>query len=135
LMIERIIENPLTLKRYRRFKSLKRSVWATWIFVLLLFVSATAEFWANSKPILMVHSGEIYFPVLKFYPPEKFGQLGVVTDYRTVVTATGDWSIWPPVKWDPLESNRALESYPSGPSKDNLLGTDDRGRDVLARLI
>src|SRR6185437_5947118 len=49
--------------------------------------------------------------------------------------ASGDWAIWPPVRWDPYESNVAVANYPSPPTRLNWFGTGDRGRDVLARLI
>ncbi|MCB0411807.1 MAG: ABC transporter permease subunit, partial [Bdellovibrionales bacterium] len=39
------------------------------------------------------------------------------------------------LKHGPYESNPHLKAYPSPPSKENWLGTDDRGRDLLARLI
>ncbi len=134
-MIERRIKNDLTLKRYRRFKSVKRAVWSTWVFIFLIFLSITAEFWANNKPIIMSHQGSIYFPVVKTYHPSVFNQPGFVTNYRELSDEDGVWAIWPPVRWNPLESNRELESYPAPPSNVNLLGTDDRGRDVLSRLI
>ena len=135
-MIERMIKNEMTLKRWRRFKKLKRAVISAWIFGFLLFLSITAEFWANSKPIIMSRGSGIYFPVVVDYHPSEFGQEDIfVTDYRKLVMDEGDWVIWPPVHWDPLESNKKVKTYPGPPSGQNWLGTDDRGRDVLSRLI
>ncbi|MGE4130343.1 MAG: ABC transporter permease subunit [Bdellovibrionales bacterium] len=135
-MIERWIKNELTLKRYRRFVSIRRAVWSIWVLAAFLFVSVTANFWANSKPIIMKFNGGIYVPVLKDYYPTVFGQDGFVTNYRILDwQADGNWAVWPPIKWNPYESNDKLESYPGGPSSENLFGTDDRGRDVLSRLI
>lgn len=135
-MIERFVKNELTLKRIRRFKTIRRAVWSVWIFLFLIFLSATAEFWANNKPIIMSYQGAIYFPVVKTYHPSVFGEPGFVTNYRALnLDSNGNWAIWPPVKWNPFESNRELASYPAPPSKVNWLGTDDRGRDVLSRLI
>ncbi len=134
-MFEKFIANPLTLKRWRRFKSIRRATISSVIFVLLLFVSLTAEFWANSAPILLKYNGEIYFPAVRTYHPSIFGQKDTyVTNYRALEDGAS-WTIWPMVKWDPYESNTAVESYPSAPSGENILGTDDRGRDVLARII
>lgn len=135
-MIEKyLIKNDLTLKRWRRFKSLKRAVAASWVFLFLIFLSATAEFWANSAPIVMSYEGEVYWPLMKTYHPTVFGQTDtLVTDYRKL-NPFSDWSIWPPVQWNPLESNLKVDSFPSSPTMDNLFGTDDRGRDVLARLL
>src|SRR6185437_10625142 len=98
--------------------------------------SATAEFWANNKPLIMKYNGSIYVPVVKDYYPSLFGQDGFVTNYRVLdLKSKGNWAVWPIVKWDPYESNEALATYPAPPSRDNWMGTDDRGRDVLARLI
>lgn len=135
-MIERFINNPLTLKRWRRFKKLKRAVAASYALLFLLFISLTAEFWANNKPIVMRYEGSTYFPVLKYYHPSMFDQPGFVTNYRILNwEAQGNWGIWPLVKWNPFESNEAVPVYPYGPTSENWFGTDDRGRDVLARLI
>ncbi len=135
-MMERFFKNELSLKRFRRFKSVKRAVWSLWLMVFLLIVSFTAEIWSNNKPLVMSHKGSIYFPVLKTYHPSVFEQEGHITDYRTLGLASeGNWAVWPIIKWDPFETNTTLETYPAPPSGDNLLGTDDRGRDVLSRLV
>jgi microcin C transport system permease protein len=136
-MISRLITNPLTKKRWKRFCSIKRAVIASWLFVFLIFLSATAEFWANSKPLIMSYKGEIYYPAVKSYHPTVFGQEDIfVTDYRTLDLASeGNWALWPLVKWDPFESNNKVEVYPGAPSSENWFGTDDRGRDVLSRLL
>jgi microcin C transport system permease protein len=135
-MIERYVKNELTLKRLKRFKSVKRAVWSVWIFAFLVFLSITAEFWANNKPIVMTHQGSVYFPVLKTYHPSVFGKTGFVTNYRALKEENKEsFSIWPLVEWNPYESNRDLETYPAPPSGINWMGTDDRGRDVMSRLI
>lgn len=135
-MLEKLISNPLTLKRYRNFKKIRRASVSTWILIVLIFISITANFWANSKPIVLKYQGAYYFPVLRQYHPEIFKQDdSMVTNYRTLQMGAGNWSLWPLIKWDPFESNMNMESYPSAPTKDNWFGTDDRGRDVLSRLI
>ncbi len=135
-VISRLITNDLSLKRYMRFKSVKRAYYSLWVIIFTLLLSFTAEFWANSKPLVMGYQGQIYFPVFKDYYPTIFGQDGFVTNYRAVDLSAGKgWAVWPVVRWDPYESNASVESYPSPPTRDNWLGTDDRGRDVLSRLI
>ncbi len=135
-MIERRIKNELTLKRYRRFKSLRRAVGSVWVLAFLLAISLTAEIWANNKPLVMKYEGSIYFPVLKNYYPTTFGQEGIITNYRALdLEKEGNWALWPLIRWNPYESNEKLETYPGKPSAENWFGTDDRGRDVLARLI
>lgn len=135
-MIERWIKNDLTLKRLRRFKSVKRAVGAVWVLAFLIFISATAELWSNNKPIMMSFQGSFYLPVVRHYHPSVFGLEGHVTNYRAMDwEADGNWALWPIVRWNPFESNESLSTYPAPPTKDNLFGTDDRGRDVLSRLI
>lgn len=134
-MIEKWIKNDLTLKRWKRFKKIRRSMISVWVFIFLLFISATAEFWANSKPIALSYQGDLYFPIFKRYGPEAFGQEGFITNFRTLEMSEKDWAIWPLIEWDPLESNKSVDTYPSPPSAENWFGTDDRGRDVLSRLI
>ncbi len=135
-MVEKLIKNELTLKRYRTFKKSKRNVIATIIFSTFLVVSLTSEFWANNKPLMMNYKGDLYFPVVKNYHPSLFGHEDIlVMNYRLLLFQEGDWAIWPLVKWDPYEANDSLSDYPSPPTRDNLLGTDDRGRDVLSRLV
>lgn len=135
-MIERWIKNDLTRKRFRRFYSVKRAVFSLVLTLVLLFLSLTAEVWANSKPLVMNFNGAIYFPVFKSYYPSTFEQEGMVTNYRALnLTENGNWAVWPIVRWDPYETNDAMATYPSPPTRDNLFGTDDRGRDVLSRLI
>ena len=132
----RLITNELTLKRYRRFKRNKLAVFSSWMIIILLYFTATAEFWANSTPIVMKYQGQLYTPIFKTYHPSVFGQQDVfVMDYRTLEFKEGDWAAWPLVQWDPFESNKTVESYPSPPTRYNLMGTDDRGRDVLTRLL
>lgn len=133
-MIESRIKNDLSLKRYRRFKKQRWSVVAVWILLVLTFFSFTAELWVNNKPVVMKHQGKIYFPVLFGYSAAEFGQTeSVLPNYRLL--QVDGWSVWPIVKWDPYESNEAVESFPSEPTEVNWMGTDDRGRDIFARLL
>lgn len=135
-MIERFVKNELTLKRIKRFKQIKRAVVSVWIFAFLVILSITSEFWANNKPIVMGFNGSIYAPVLRTYHPSTFEQEGFITNYRALdLEKEGNWAIWPLVRWNPYESNDDLQSFPAPPSQANLMGTDDRGRDVLSRLI
>lgn len=135
-MIESRIKNELTLKRYRRIKRNKVGVLSIWIVGLFVLLSLLAEFWVNSKPIAMSYQGKLYFPVVVDYHPTVFDREDIfVMDYRSLQFSSQDWVIWPVVQWDPFESNKEVQSYPSPPTKINPLGTDDRGRDVLARLV
>ena len=135
-MIERWIKNPLTLKRWRIFKSRKISWISSWLFLFFLLLSLTAEFWSNSKPLVLYYQNSLYVPVLKNYFPEEFGLKDeYITNYKKLQLKEGDWALWPLVAWDPYESNLEVQKFPSPPSTTNWLGTDDRGRDVLSRLL
>lgn len=132
----RLVTNELTLKRYRRLKRNRMAMVSTWVTFVLLFFSMTAEFWANSKPLVMKYHGQTYVPIFVDYHPTLFDREDIyVMDYRSLEFKDGDWAAWPLVQWDPFESNATVETYPSPPTRFNLMGTDDRGRDVLTRLM
>lgn len=134
-MIEKFISNELSLKRWRRFKSNRAAIASIGVLLLIGFFSFTAELWANNRPILMKYHGSIYVPIVKDYHPSAFGLEGVVMDYRALEFQGDDWAAWPLVQWDPYESNTFVDNYPAPPSRVNIMGTDDRGRDVFARLL
>lgn len=93
--------------------------------------------WANNKPIIMNYDGHILFPVYKTYHPSFFGRSDILyMDYRSLKDdPKNKFDIWPLIEWNAFESNESLNFYPSPPSRDNIFGTDDRGRDVLTRLL
>jgi len=135
-MIEKKLKNEQSLKKWRAFKSHKAGYFSIWLITILCSLSFTAEFWANSKPLYLSYKGESYFPFIKDYSVKEFG----ITDsmqinYKELKLADSDSVIWPVIKWDPFESNKEVSEYPSPPSSKNLMGTDDRGRDVLTRLL
>ncbi|MCP4914192.1 MAG: ABC transporter permease subunit [Oligoflexia bacterium] len=132
-MIEKFIENELTLKRWRRFKNRKSAYYCSWFFIVCLLLTFAAPILSNSKPLYLSVNGNSYFPVFKDYHPKEFGITNsLVVDYRKL---EADSKVWPPFKWDPYESNKQVDSYPSAPTNINYLGTDESGRDVLARIL
>lgn len=137
-MIEKWLKNDESLRKWRRFKGRKMAVVSVWIILISCFVSFTAEFWANNKPLYLRYNNETYFPVFRNYHPSVFGHTqSVVMDYRSLELEEerGDTAIWPVIPWNPYESNIEVESYPSEPTDVNLMGTDDRGRDIFTRLM
>lgn len=135
-MIEKLLVHEVSRKRWRIFKRKKLALASIWILGFFCFLSYTAEWWANSKPIAISYNQKLYFPIIKTYSATEFGQTNVVApDYRNLKLKDGDWSIWPIVRWDPYETNMNVDRFPSPPSADNWLGTDDRGRDILTRLL
>lgn len=135
-MIERWIQNDLTLKRWRRFKARKTAVASGLLLLFMLFCTLLAPVISNSKPLMMKYLGQTYFPAFKDYHPRDFGITdSLVIKYRDLKLGVSDYAIWPIVEWNPFESNEEVDSYPSPPSAENLFGTDDRGRDVFSRLL
>jgi len=136
-MMERFfVRDDLSRKRYRKFKKNKIALASLVVLFLISFFSFTAEFWANNRPIVMKYHGQIYLPVFFDYHPTVFGRTDIyVMEYRELKLQAEDWALWPPVRWDAYESNKSVSDYPAPPSKDNWMGTDDRGRDVLTRLL
>jgi microcin C transport system permease protein len=135
-MIEKLITKELTLKRWRRFKARKTAVASGVLLLFMIFCTSIAAIISNDRPLIMKYKDVTYFPIFKDYHPTKFNITdSLVVKYRNLELSDEDYAIWPMIKWNPFESNEAVESYPSKPSSDNLLGTDDRGRDVLARLL
>ncbi len=133
--------SPLNQRRIANFKANKRGYYAFWLFLVLFVFSLFAEFWANNKPLLVSYKETWYYPVFKEYPETVFG--GTLTsnaDYRDpfvaeLINAQG-WIVWPPIPFSYNTINYTLNvPTPAPPSNINWLGTDDQGRDVLARII
>ncbi|RLQ87040.1 ABC transporter permease [Notoacmeibacter ruber] len=162
--VRRPFLSPLNQRRWENFKANRRGYWSLWIFLVLFILSLGAEFIANDKPILASYQGEILFPVLVDYPEEKFGGFYATTDYRDPFIAeeieANGWMVWPPIRYSYQTVNREIPEgtpakpswmydeatrcglYPNGADDPqcrlgnwNWLGTDNQGRDVLARSI
>ncbi len=133
---------PLTRRRLRNFKANRRGFWSLWIFLVLFTVTLFAEFIANDKPLVISYDGELYFPVFVSYPETVFGgDFETEADYRDpylaeLIEERGGWMLWPPIRYSYGTINLDLPvPAPAPPSAENWLGTDDQGRDVVARAI
>ena len=132
---------PLTRRRLAQFQANRRGWWSLWLFLLLFGLSLSAEFIANDRPLLIYHQGLFYAPVFKDYAETDFGgDFPSEANYRDphlagLINENG-WMFWPPVRfrYDTVNYDLPVPA-PAPPSADNWLGTDDQGRDVLARLI
>ncbi len=156
--------SPLGARRWRNFKANRRGYWSLWIFLVLFVISLFAEFIANDRPIFIHVDGKNYFPVFVTYPDTDFGDVfGTPADYldphlQRYLSDHQAFQIWPPIPFSyKTIVSRPPSPFPSKPTwlltkKDcdfaakngygkcgtlqyNWLGTDDVGRDVLARLI
>jgi microcin C transport system permease protein len=157
--------SPINRRRWQNFKANRRGYWSFWIFLVLFVLSLFAEFIANDKPLYVRYDGKSYFPVFFSYPETTFGgdfQTGA--DYRDpyvqeLIAKKGGMMVWAPIRYSYGTHNLDLPTpAPSPPTwlltqkqcqpvldrkhlkscsdlEYNWLGTDDQGRDVLARLI
>lgn len=157
--------SPLNQRRWQNFKSNRRGYWSFWMFLALFFISLFAEVIANDKPLLVNYDGKLYWPALISYSETTFGgDFETAADYRDpflqkLIADKGGTMYWPPIRYSYSTHNLDLPTpAPSKPTwllteeqckavvekkglkgcrdlEYNWLGTDDQGRDVVARLI
>ncbi|KAF0141905.1 MAG: microcin C transport system permease protein [Rhodospirillaceae bacterium] len=132
---------PLSRRRWALFRANRCGFWAVWIFLALFGMSLLAELVANDRPWLVSFRGTLYVPIVVDYVETDFGgDFATRADFRdpylyNLITADG-WMLWPPIRYSHNTINDNLPvPAPAPPSADNWLGTDDRGRDVVARLV
>jgi len=156
---------PINLRRWQNFKANRRGYWSLWIFLVLFIASLFAEFIANDKPYYISFEGKSYFPVVVSYPETAFGgDFETAADYRDpflqkLIADKGGYMLWPPIRFSYDTHNLDLPTpAPSKPTwllseeeckqvvekkqlsgcrdlEYNWLGTDDQGRDLVARMI
>jgi microcin C transport system permease protein len=129
-------------RAWRRFRRNKLGFWSLVLFTTMVVLSLFAEVLSNDKPLVVRYEQQFYFPLVHSYPETTFGgDFQTETDYhdpfiREQLTKGGNWAVYPPNPYGPKTLNYfAKEPNPSKPTRDNLFGTDDRGRDMLAQLI
>ncbi len=160
-----LISSPLNKRRWQNFKANRRGYWSFWIFLLLFVVSLFAEVIANDKPFFIKFNGQAYFPAFVSYSETTFGgDFETAADYRDpflqkLIAEKNGFMLWPLVRYSYATHNLDLPTpAPSKPTwmlteaqcktvvekkslqgcrdlEYNWLGTDDQGRDVVARLI
>ena len=136
-----VMITPIMAARLRRFKAHRLGYVSFILFMIIFVLSLGAELIANDKPLLVSYQQSLYFPVLKAYPETTFGGVfETEAEYRDpavkqLIEKDG-WMLWPPIPFSYQTPNMDLAvPLPSPPSAQNWLGTDDQGRDVVARVI
>ncbi|MDH3236005.1 MAG: ABC transporter permease [Alphaproteobacteria bacterium] len=134
--------SPISARRLANFRANRRGVWSLWLFLLLFVVSLFAEFIANDKPLLVWYDGGLYSPVIRPHPETTFGgDFATTADFTDEflienIKKKGGWVVWPLIPYRHDTQIRDLPvPAPSYPTAQNWLGTDDQGRDLVARLI
>ncbi len=137
--------SPITHRRLSQFRANTRGYWSFWVFMGLLAVCLFAPFIANDKPIIVQYDGGLYFPTFVNYPETIFGgDFETEAEYRDAFVqdlindsnGNGGWILWPPIRFSYDTINYELTApAPAPPDRTNWIGTDDQGRDVMARVI
>jgi len=134
--------SPLNQRRWQQFKRNRRGWYSLWIFLILFCTSLMAEVVANDKPLLMYHKGRLWFPAFAGYSERELGgELPTKAVYwdpyvRSLIERSGGWMLWPPVRFSYHTPDMFIASAaPAPPSMRHWLGTDDSGKDTVARLI
>jgi microcin C transport system permease protein len=133
--------SQINQERWRRFRANKRGYYSLWLFIVLFSICLFAELFANDKPLLLKFNGKIYFPIVQtVLESDLGGEFELAADFRdsyiTDLIRENGWLIWPLVRSHYSTINYDLPSpAPSPPNSNNWLGTDDKGRDVVARII
>ncbi len=157
--------SPLNRRRWQNFKANRRGYWSFWIFSIVFVVTLFAELIANDRPFFIEYDGHWYWPAFVNYSETTFGgDFETTADYRDPflqkqIAAKGGTVLWPLIRYSYDTHNLDLPTpAPSKPTwmlteaecksvverkglsgcrdlEYNWLGTDDQGRDVLARLI
>jgi len=138
------VERPpvsLFRKRLRKFRALQRGYYSFLILTLAYAVSFFLPFLINDHALLVRYEGRFYFPLFKYYPASEFGQDAFgEPNYRQLAETlrernSGDWAILPLYPYSATESLLGLPGFPPhAPSGEHIFGTDDRARDIFARL-
>jgi microcin C transport system permease protein len=135
--------DPVTARRMRKFRRSRRGFWSLVILGGAYLASFGTDLLVGNRPIVVRYQGRTYFPALtdRYYPETLFGgQRDLETDFRALWRSeafreAGGFLLMPPHPYSPIENITVPgDPPPARPSARHPFGTDDRGRDVLARV-
>lgn len=137
--------SSISKARFKRFKAIKRGYYSAWVILFLFVLSLAAELVANNRALVVKYNGDYFFPTYgKVLSGKTFGlDYSYETNYRELQQLfdkqdNGNWLLMPLIPYGALESDLKTDKFvPTAPSltDKHYLGTDNTGRDVLARLI
>jgi len=137
--------NPLTIKKIRRFRSIKRGYYSFIVIIAMILLSLIAETLVNKRALIVYYEGKHYFPTYgNMIPGTTFGlDYRYETNYRDLKKrfkeeGQGNWVLMPFVPYDSYENDLREDEYPPFPpsiKEKHYLGTDTVGRDIVARLV
>ncbi len=132
-------------KRWKKFKTLKRGYYSFIIILVTYVISFILPVFVGHKALIVHYNGDYYFPLFKTYQATDLGQKRDAygeANYRFLKQEykeedKGNWVLLPPYPYGPNENllNELEGNPPHHPSLSHWCGTDDRGRDVFARLL
>ncbi len=129
-------------RAWQRFRRNRLGFYSLMVFSVLVVTSLFAEVLSTDRPLVVRYEGTTYFPLVNDYPETVFGgDFESNTDFldpfiRERITTGDNWAIYALNPYGPKTLNYfAAAPNPSAPTAENWLGTDDRGRDLLAQLI
>ncbi|RYF82275.1 MAG: ABC transporter permease [Comamonadaceae bacterium] len=129
-------------RAWQRFKRNRLGYWSLMLFSVMVVLSLGAELLSNDRPLIVRYEGQTYFPIVRDYAETEFGgDFDAPTDYldpfiQERLGQPGNWALYAPNRYGANTINYfAKDPAPGPPSSQNWLGTDDRGRDLLAQLI
>lgn len=128
-------------EKFRIFKKNKRAWFAACLFCMVFALSLFSELLANDKPLVIRYENNFYFPIFKTYTDDFWGgDFPTPADYKDpyIIEKINEkgWMIIPPIPFSFQSVDYKLKApAPSAPDGTHWLGTDDEGRDIVARIL